>query len=207
MLSKLENENVNQIYEKIAQHFDLTRVNKWDWVVDFLDKFKQHQLILDLGCGNGRNMEHNNLKFIGIDNCDKFVNICKEKGLNVLNSNITDVNLSNKIADGLICIAVFHHLSTYEHRIQALREIKRLVKPGGKILLSVWSINQPLKTRRKFNDYGNNIVIWNSYGKIFERYYYIFKIDEIKNLFRLVGLSLISHKYSCGNEVFTLVRL
>ena len=207
MLSKIENENVNQIYEEIAEHFDVTRVNKWDWVVDFLDKFKDQELILDLGCGNGRNMEHKNLKFIGIDNCDKFVNICKEKGLNVLNSNITDVNLSNKIADGLICIAVFHHLSTYEHRIQALREIKRLVKPGGKILLSVWSINQPLKTRRKFNDFGNNIVVWNSYGKIFERYYYIFKIDEIKNLFRLVGLSLITHQYSCGNEVFTLVRL
>ena len=124
-----------------------------------------------------------------------------------LRSNITDVKLSNQIADGLICIAVFHHLSTQEHRIEALKEMKRLVKPGGKILLSVWSIDQPLKTRRKFNDFGNNIVVWNSYGRIFERYYYIFKIDEIKNLFRLVGLSLISHQYSCGNEVFTLVRL
>ena len=61
MLSKLENEHVNKIYEEIAEHFDVTRVNKWDWVVDFLDKFKDQELILDLGCGNGRNMEYKNL--------------------------------------------------------------------------------------------------------------------------------------------------
>ena len=106
-----------------------------------------------------------------------------------------------------MCVAVFHHLSTIENRLLALKEMKRLVKPGGKILLSVWSINQPSKIKKKFNNYGNNIVLWNSYGKIFERYYYIFEVDEIKNLFQLLGLSLIKYEYSCGNEVFTLMRI
>ena len=85
--------------------------------------------------------------------------------------------------------------------------MKRLLKPGGKILISVWSINQPEKIKKSFNNYGNNIVLWNSYGKIYERYYYIFKIEEIKNLFNLVGLKLIHHEYNCGNEIFQLLRL
>ena len=152
-------------------------------------------------------MNHENIKFIGVDNCENFVRICNQKGLDVINCNMTKVNLESEKVDGIICIAVFHHLSTPENRIEALQEMKRLVKPGGKILLSVWSINQPQKTRRKFNNYGNNIVLWNSYGKMFERYYYIFKIDEIKSLFRMVGLSLVTHEYSCGNEIFTLMRI
>jgi len=205
MLTNLENNNVYKVYEEIACHFNVTRINKWDWIDKFLDNY-ENKFVLDLGCGNGRNMYYNNIKFLGIDNCDKFVAICKDKGLNVMLSNITDIKLDSNIADGIICIAVFHHLSTEEHRIEALKEMKRLLKPGGKILLSVWALEQPKKTRRTFNHYGNNIVIWNSYGKVYERYYYIFKIDEIKRLFKCAGLMLINHETNCGNEVFTLSK-
>ncbi len=205
MLTNLETNNVYKVYEEIACHFNVTRINKWDWIDKFLNNY-ENKFVLDLGCGNGRNMYYNDIKFLGIDNCDKFVAICKDKGLNVMLSNITDIKLDSNIADGIICIAVFHHLSTEEHRIEALKEMKRLLKPGGKILLSVWALEQPKKTRRTFNHYGNNIVIWNSYGKVYERYYYIFKVDEIKRLFKCAGLTLINHETNCGNEVFTLSK-
>ena len=204
MLTAVENNNVRSVYQGIAQHFNNTRVYKWSWVVDFLNKYTGDNLILDLGCGNGRNMVHNDLKFIGVDNCDKFIHICKGKGLEVYNYNITDVRLKSDLVDGIICIAVFHHLSTVEHRIEALKEMKRLVKPGGKILISVWSINQPANSKRHFNNYGNSIVLWDNYGTVFERFYYIFEIDEIKELFKSVGLNLISHELNYGNEIFTL---
>ena len=62
--------------------------------------------------------------------------------------------------------------------------MKRLIKPECKILLSVWSINQPAKTKKSFDKYGDNIVLWNNYGTIYERYYYIFKIDEINTIIK-----------------------
>ena len=71
---------------------------------------------------------------------------------------------------------------------------------------AVWSINQPKKTRRIFNDYGDSTVLWDNYGTIYERYYYIFKVDEIKNLFKKAGLELIKHNYDCGNEIFILTK-
>lgn len=205
--NNLETIYVKEVYEEIAPHFSNTRSYKWSWVIEFLDSLKTDSIVYDLGCGNGRNMDHGSLKFIGIDNCESFVSICKNKNLSVINSNITKIPLDNNSADAIICIAVFHHLSSMENRIQSLLEMKRLVKPGGKILISTWSINQPQKTRRTFNNYGNNIVLWNSYGKVYERYYYIFKLDEIKELIKKVGLIIINYEYSCGNEVFSLMKI
>lgn len=206
--SQIELKNVKNVYEEIAGHFSNTRVYKWSWVDNFLNKLKNNSIVYDLGCGNGRNMNHGSLKFIGIDNCENFIKICKERNLEVINSNITNIPLNNCSADAVICIAVFHHLSNEKNRIDALFEMKRLVKNGGKILLSIWSINQPSKTRRNFSNYGNNIVLWNNNkGKIYERYYYIFKLDEIRKLFEKAGLIILNYEYNCGNEIFTLMKI
>ena len=148
MLTCVEQENVKNVYEKIAPHFNSTRVYKWSWVNEFLENLDKNSLVYDIGCGNGRNMNFKNLNFIGIDNCENFVKICNEKKLNVVTSNITEIPFKSDTADAILCIAVFHHLSTNENRLKALLELKRVVKSGGKILLSVWSINQPAKTRK-----------------------------------------------------------
>jgi ubiquinone/menaquinone biosynthesis C-methylase UbiE len=200
-LSYLENIYVKQTYEKIAPHFNVTRVYIWTWVDDFINSVPKGSFIYDIGCGNGRNMQNPHYTFIGIDNCENFVEMCtKNKQLAIL-SDMTNINLPDNSADAIICIATFHHLSLRENHIKALYEIKRLIKPNGKILISVWSIDQPKKTRITFDKYGDTFVRWNHK---YIRYYYIFKIDEILNLFRIVGLKVIQHKYDCGNEIFIL---
>lgn len=205
----IETSHVKNVYEEIATHFDNNRSYKWSWVSDFLNTLKTNSVIYDIGCGNGRNMINNNSKnlcFTGIDNCENFITLCKSKNLNVINANMTNIPLKSNSADAILCIAVFHHLENKENRIKALLEMKRLIKIGGKIMLSTWSINQPQKTRRSFNNYGNNIVLYNKYGQIYERFYYIFKIDEMHQLFTLCGLTIVDYKYDCGNEIFTLIR-
>jgi alkylated DNA repair protein alkB family protein 8 len=194
--------NVKNVYEQIAEHFNVTRVYTWSWVDNFINSLPPGSFIYDIGCGNGRNMHFKDHTFIGIDNCEKFIKICKENNLLVQLSNMTKINLPDNSADAIICIAAFHHLSTLENRINALKEMKRLIKPDtGKILLSVWSIIQPSKTRVTFTEYGNQMVKWNNK---YSRYYYIFQINEIKNLFEKIGLKVLEHKYDCGNEIFLL---
>ena len=207
MTTCIEDAHVKQVYEQIAPHFNNTRTYKWSWISEFLDSIKTNSLVYDLGCGNGRNMSHQNLHFIGVDNCEKFINICNSKQLNVLCANIICVPLKNGSADAIICIAVLHHLSNFENRLLAFQEMKRLIKPGGKILISVWSINQPTKTRRHFNNYGHNMVLWNNLGKIYERNYYIFKLEEIKVLIKYAGLLILKYKHDCGNEIFILTKI
>ena len=207
--NNIETKYVKNVYDAIATHFDNTRSYKWSWVNEFLNSLKTNSNIYDIGCGNGRNMINNNSKnfiFTGIDNCEKFVTLCKTKNLNVINANMTAIPLKSNSADAILCIAVFHHLENKENRVNALLEMKRLIKIGGKIMLSTWSINQPQKTRRTFNNYGNNIVLYNKFGQLYERFYYIFKIDEMHKLFTLCGLTIIDYKYDCGNEIFTLTK-
>lgn len=201
----VEDENVRDVYEKIAGHFSDTRHDTWHWISSFSTGLSKDSLIYDIGCGNGRNMLIPNYRFVGVDTCNSFIDICRQKKLDVKYGDMTDLPFEDSTSDALIVIASFHHLSTDDRRICALKEMKRVIKDDGKILLSVWSIKQPPKSKNKFV-YGDNIVKWNRYGEIFERYYYIFQIDEIKQLFSKVGLAIVEHKWDYGNEIFILQK-
>ena len=197
-------ENVKDVYEIIANDFDDTRKANWNWIEDFLNQFPKKilgtSLIYDIGCGSGRNIRQG---MIGIDNCHNFIKICKLKDLNVILGNMDDLPLETNSGIGLICIAAFHHLKTVELRLKTLNEFKRVLIKGSRLMISVWSINQGDHKKLKFV-YGDNLVPWTKQGKTHQRYYYIFKNEEIIELFEKVGLKLISHQWNHGNEIFIL---
>lgn len=209
----IDNKHVREVYEKIAKHFSNTRVYTWSWIRDFIERQSSNSLIYDIGCGNGRNMNqdrdihaYRDTKFIGIDNCREFLKICRERGLEVVEASMTSIPLLSGTADAIICIAAFHHLSKMEDRILSLLEMKRLVKPGGRILISVWAKEQPTKTRRTFDRYGDNMVRWDKFGEKYDRYYYIFEKKEIERLFRTAGLTIMRYSLECGNMVYELEK-
>tara|TARA_B110000305_G_scaffold24412_1_gene22311 strand:+ start:4046 stop:4657 length:612 start_codon:yes stop_codon:yes gene_type:complete len=199
-----EDKYVKDVYNNISSNFDNTRTYTWGWINETVNTLPTNSIICDLCCGNGRNMMNKDYNFIGVDNSKELLKICRNKGLNVIEGEMCNIPLRSKGIDTLICIAAFHHLSTVERRIKALLEMKRVIKLGGKVVISVWSIEQPEKTRRKFNKYGDTIVKWNQRGKIYDRYYYIFRLDEIKELFKKVEMEIVSHIWNCGNEIFEL---
>ena len=83
----------------------------------------------------------------------------------------------------------------------------RILKPNGMALISVWSKNQPEKTKRRFDSYGDQMVSWKSVkGDEYFRYYYIFKIDELIELFNLTGFKVVKHCWDCGNEIFIVKK-
>lgn len=53
------NEHVYKVYDKIAEHFSATRYKPWPRVAHFLQHIKKGSIVLDIGCGNGRNMTVN----------------------------------------------------------------------------------------------------------------------------------------------------
>ena len=65
----------------------------------------------------------------------------------------------------------------------------RVLKPGGRILLEVWSIKQGIKSKRKFETL-DNMVSWEekTSKKIYQRYYHVFDEGELSSLVRSVNL-------------------
>ncbi|XP_026192279.1 alkylated DNA repair protein alkB homolog 8 [Cyclospora cayetanensis] len=59
----------------------------------------------------------------------------------LLPGNVTQVCREiSGIADGVLCIAVLHHLTTEARRLHALGELARITRPGGRILIYVWAL-------------------------------------------------------------------
>ena len=136
-MSNYESTNVYDVYEDIAHHFNVTRTYEWSWVRRFHESLLKASYVLDIGCGNGRNIEfYKDLHLIeGIDSCYEFVRICLEKNLPVIQGNMCYMPYCHESFDALTVIASFHHLDCEENRIEALNEMNRVLKPGGKILI------------------------------------------------------------------------
>jgi ubiquinone/menaquinone biosynthesis C-methylase UbiE len=118
---------------------------------------------------------------------------------------MTELPFENNSFDVILSVASFHHLNNERNRNKALQEMKRVLQPGGAVLLYVWSKNQPAKTKRTFENYGDVLVPWKSNdGKIYNRYYYIFQIEEIKELIEKNGFIIQKHIWDYGNEIFVL---
>tara|TARA_Y100000780_G_scaffold186072_1_gene172558 strand:+ start:1083 stop:1694 length:612 start_codon:yes stop_codon:yes gene_type:complete len=199
-------------YSSIAKEFSASRYRTWPKVNEFIeciDKTKKSHL--ELGCGNGKNMlRYKELGFniSGIDNCEEFIEICKERDLNVYLKDIKDLSsFEDESYDSIICIAVIHHLKLYQDRINVINETIRMLKKGGKSMFMVWAVEQPEKSRRKFK-HGDNIVTWKKHDStIYERYYYIYKKGELEKEFINRDDINVQVSYDYGNHIMVITKL
>jgi len=199
---EFEKRYVKDVYNSIAEHFSHTRYKAWPKVQNFLEGLPQGSIVGDIGCGNGKYIFCvNHLQFIGSDIAENFAKICREKDpkTQVLVSDTINVPFRDSSLDYAISIAVIHHLSTAERRKQAIKELIRVVRPGGRILIYVWAYEQHDK---KFVDQ-DVFVPWNNQLKfepksqptdidknlneakqtvIYKRFYHVFKKGELEEL-------------------------
>jgi ubiquinone/menaquinone biosynthesis C-methylase UbiE len=200
--------SVEKTYNKIAKDFDRTRYKVWNKVAEFLDSLKPSTKVLEIGCGNGKNMLYrNDLQLYGIDISDEQVLICKEKGLDVEKSNMTKLPFSDSEFDSIICIATYHHLDNNEERAQALKEMYRVLKKSGIVMICVWAMEQPSNTKHRFTK-SDELVSWKIDNETYYRYYHIYKEKELEEEIRLlcIEFSVESVFYDCGNWYIVLSK-
>jgi hypothetical protein len=96
------------------------------------------------GCGNGRYLDVNPLIFkVGCDRSEGLIDICRERGFDAFIADGLLLPYRSAGFDAVISIAVLHHLSTQEHRIQAVKELVRIARPGAHVLIYVWAVRIP----------------------------------------------------------------
>ncbi|PAA50274.1 hypothetical protein BOX15_Mlig006212g3, partial [Macrostomum lignano] len=141
--ASLEREFVHSVYDSIADHFSDTRHSRWPRVAAFLADLPPGCLLLDIGCGNGKNMlARRDLLAIGCDRSVALCTVCASRSLPVFQADALQLPLRNAVFDAAVCIAVLHHLSTRERRLAAIKELARVSRPNAPILIYVWAMEQ-----------------------------------------------------------------
>lgn len=119
------------------------------WLIENLNP-KKEERILDLGCGDGFYLHLLSnlgieLNLYGVDYDFKALDSAK-KNINSKNIKLIQANIMEKLPfndgffDGIIMSEVLEHLPD---DIMCMKEVRRILKKGGRILLSVPNINYP----------------------------------------------------------------
>lgn len=79
---------------------------------------------------------------MGSDSCEKLVEIAHERRHEVAVCDNLKLPYKDGCFDAVISIGVIHHFASTKRRIKALQELGRILRPGGKMLVYVWAMEQ-----------------------------------------------------------------
>ena len=89
--------------------------------------------------------------------------------------------------DEALAVAVYHHLPGRAEQLKALRELYRVLKPGGEAFLTVWN-----RWQRRFWDKPREVAVpFRTAEGAVTRYYYLFSYGEIEKLAREAGFLVL----------------
>jgi tRNA (uracil-5-)-methyltransferase TRM9 len=163
--------------------------------MEFLQTISPGTRLLDAGCGNGKYLSvRKDCEVHACDTCHSLINVAAKKHAhaNIILANIKVLPYADNTFDNIICIAVLHHLSTEKSRLEALTSLLRVVKPGGKIFLTVWATEARKPKWRSIGEGTDYMVPWNHVdGKIYERFYHLFTEQDIVDLIQRIALAKI----------------
>lgn len=203
---QLEDEHVHQVYDAIAKHFNHTRYKPWPGVRTYVSNLPPYSFLLDLGCGNGRNLCINPLVIdIGSDLSMPLCLIAGERSRPIFCASALAIPIRDRSFDHVICIAVVHHFATAERRRQCLREIARILKIGGTAFVTAWATDQK---KKKYSE-ADQMVPWTVDSRFseepgeetkLERFYHLFVQGEFQQLVEGVPeLELIEETWEADN--------
>lgn len=204
-------------YNLIAEDFSRTRTQVWQELSSLFSDLKPGQRVLDLGCGNARYYQlfkEKGIDYVGIDTSEKLIKIAQAKypEAKLFSGDALNLPFENNSFDKIYSIAVLHQIPSKEFRLQFLKEAKRVLKPKGKLILTVWKFHNKKemtlllrytilkiigKNKMDFKD------ILEPWADKTERYYHLFSRRELAKLVKQAGFKIIKNgiiKNKTGNR-------
>ncbi len=203
--------SVEETWDTIAASFDTTRRKPWPQCLEFIRQLSKQSIIADIGCGNGRHLipaARHCQKAIGVDLSSQLLSIVDQKlnkeqvtNATLIHASATHLPFKAETVDALLYIAALHNIKGRDHRIQSLGEIKRVLKPDGTALVSVWSRWQG-KYRAQFlkrwfiqqgsHEFGDIDIYWRQHGLDIPRFYHLYSKREFEKDICQAGLQIIN---------------
>jgi len=144
------------MYDEIGSHFSRTRQKTYgnggssNWLVtdQYLNKLKQGQRILDIGCGNGKLVSGlpKGVEYVGTDFSKTLLEEAKllYPQYDFRFGDVLDPEHWIKLQEfeAIFCVAVLHHIPEKEQQLFVLSEAKKHLKKNGFLYLTVWNLWQ-----------------------------------------------------------------
>ncbi len=146
--SKNHHNKINiDYYNKTAEKYDekhmfgrenRNHLKKIDKIINLL-QLKEGDKVLEIGVGSGihakRLLQRKNIHFTGLDISEGMINESKKrlsefKNVELVVSKGEKLNFKDNSFDAVFCSGTLHHL---DNQLQGLKEMARVLKPGGRI--------------------------------------------------------------------------
>jgi len=212
-----------ELYDQIAEQFSDSRYKVWPEFEYFKGYLQNGQDLLDLGCGNGRLLEllkDYKINYLGIDYSKKLIAEAKQDWPNsdFVISDILDLNLKEKY-DLVFLVATLHHIPSQKLREKVLLNVKSVLKPGGKLLMTNWNLWQKrylkyiikytllkiAESEKEINgikpqdlDMQDVFIPWQ---KKYQRYIHAFTENNIASLLKKTGFEIIKNVSNTRNII------
>jgi len=197
-------EKTRDDYNAIAEDFSSTRRFVWQGLESLYHYASPKDKVLDLGCGNGRLLQifkDIDINYTGVDNSEKLIEIAKKTypSATFLVADALHLPFPSDCFDKIYSVAVLHHIPSEELRLKFLEEAKRVLRPQGLLILTVWDLWRGMGLRlnlrsgflkifgRSQMDFKDIFMPW---GKKRQRYIHCFTKKELERLVKKAGFKI-----------------
>lgn len=185
-----------EFYDKIADSW--YNVRHWPRFGDELEEVSERWgrgKLLNIGCAHGADFLpfRENFDLYGVDISTELLSNAGKYGgkfdleFKLVASDMRDLPFRSSSFDYVLCVASLHHVMKSKGRSKALKEMKRVLKNGGEIFLSVWNKWQPSFL------FGDKEIEkkWDYRGEELSREYYLYTYPELKKDLEKAGLDVV----------------
>jgi len=216
--------SVLRTYEEMAEGFDERRQMPWDDVCDFERALDRQSMILEVGCGTGRNAVHfasMGHRVVAMDISLGMLRLAvkriRGRGLSssahFFQGDASSLPLKDETVSACVYVAALHHLPTRQERVDSLREVARCLRPDGRAIVSVWAFEQKrfkktlVEHTGRSKGFGDILVpIRLKDGRVVQRFYHLFMAGELEELVTESDLEIERHFKSHDNYFVVAVR-
>jgi tRNA (uracil-5-)-methyltransferase TRM9 len=150
--------------------------------------------LLNVGCGHGADFLpfKDSFELHGIDFSPGMLRQAEKYAAKygirprLIEANATQLPYDDAYFDWAIAAATYHHIETEADRRRALKELYRVLRPGGEAFITVWNRWQPRFWLRR----RDILVPWRRREKTLYRYYHLFSRRELERLARRAGFEV-----------------
>jgi SAM-dependent methyltransferase len=155
----------------------------------------QRGRLLNLGCAHGPDFVpfRRGFTLYGVDFSREMLHLAQryaakfDFGASLVEADVGWLPFADGTFDWAVAVATYHHLKGRAAQEAALAELRRVLKPGGEALITVWN-----RWQRRFWLKPKELTVpWRSRGETLQRYYYLFSYPEIERLVVKVGFTLL----------------